>query len=156
MRRTDRMVTDEAKILEILQKAKVVHVAFMDEDYPYLVPLHYGFEFVDGHLVFYMHGAKEGRKLDLIRKNNKVCVEAECNVEMISGGETACRYGSSYASVIGNGKAEIVENTEEKIHGLDLLMKNQTGREFPMTAQMAETVAVIKITVEEFTAKSRV
>ena len=99
----------------------------MDEEYPYIVPLNYGFEFVDKKLVSYMHGAKEGRKIDLIHKNNKVCVEAECNVEMISGGEIACKYGYAYASLIGNGRVEIVEDTREKIHGLNLLMQSQTG-----------------------------
>lgn len=75
-------------------------------------------------------------------------------MEIISGGEIACKYGSAYASLIGNGRGEIVEDTREKIHGLNILMQNQTGRKFPIIAQMAKSVAVIKIVIEEFRTKA--
>ena len=45
---------------------------------------------------------------------------------------------------------------QEKIRGLSLLMKNQTGREFNINEEMASTVEVIKVVISEFTAKSRV
>ena len=56
-----------------------------------------------------MHCAKEGHKLDLIRSNPNVCIEVESDVELISGGDVACKYGASFASVIGRGRAG--ENT---------------------------------------------
>ena len=64
-------------------------------------------------------------------------------------------YGSSFASVIGRGVAEIVTDEKEKIKGLSLLMKHQTGRDFAITAEMASTVAVIRVTLNKFTAKAR-
>ena len=67
MRRSDREITDEKKIAEILDTAKILHLGMVDGDRPYVLPLHYGYEFRDGALVFYMHGAKEGRKLEILR-----------------------------------------------------------------------------------------
>ena len=154
MRRKDREITDINEILELVAKTDVLHLGLFDGDYPYIVPLHYGYEYADGTLTFYMHGAKEGHKIDLINANPNICVELENDVELIPG-DVACTYGSSFASVIGRGTASIVTDEEEKIKGLKLLMENQTGRAFEIDARMAAAVAVIKVTTDNFTAKAR-
>ena len=155
MRRTDREITDEKKIAEILDSAKILHLGMVDGGRPYVLPLHYGYEFINGDLVFYMHGAKEGRKLDVLRAEPAVCVELECGVELVSGGEIPCRYGSLYASLIAEGRAEFVENEAEKLHALELLMRNQTGRSFSFSRAMAASVTVIKVTAHSYSAKGR-
>ena len=152
MRRKDREVTDLAEIRKILDTADVLHMGLFDGEYPYVVPLHYGYEFRGDTLVFYTHSAKAGHKLDLIRSNPAVCVEVDCDVETLPA-ETACAYGSTFASVIAKGKAEILEDAEEKASALNILMKCQTGKDFPISAAMANAVAVLKITAESFTAK---
>ena len=154
MRRKDREITDINEILELVAKTDVLHLGLFDGDYPYIVPLHYGYEYADGTLTFYMHGAKEGHKLDLINANPNVCVELENDVELIPG-DVACAYGSSYYSIMGRGTASIVTDEEEKIKGLKLLMENQTGRAFDIDARMAAAVAVIKVELDSFTAKAR-
>ena len=157
MRRKDREVTDIREILQIVGKAKILHLGLLDGDHPYIVPLHFGYEYAeDTHeLTFYMHGAPEGHKLDLIRKNPNACLELECDIELVSGGDNPCKYGSAYASVIGKGRAEIVEDVPEKIKGLKLLMKNQTGRDFEIDERMTASVAVIRVRLDGFTAKAR-
>ena len=67
MRRKDREITEINDILKIIEKAKILHLGLFDREYPYVVPLHYGFEFVNGALFFFMHSAREGYKLDLRR-----------------------------------------------------------------------------------------
>ena len=155
MRRKDREVTDIQPILHIIEKAKILRLELFDGEYPYVVPLHYGYEYAENRLVFYMHSAKEGHKLELIADNPRVCVELDGEAELISGGEVPCMYGSSFASVMGRGTAEIVSDENEKIKGLSLLMKHQTGRDFAFTGEMAATVAVIRVTLNKFTAKSK-
>ena len=155
MRRKDREVTEIQQILHIIEKVKILRLGLFDGEYPYVVPLHYGFEYAENRLVFYMHSAKEGHKLELIADNPRVCVELDGEAELISGGEVPCMYGSSFASVMGRGTAEIVSDENEKIKGLSLLMKHQTSRDFAITGEMAATVAVIRVTLNEFTAKSK-
>ena len=155
MRRKDREVTDRNEILQILDKAKVLHLGLYDEEYPYIVPMHYGYEYQDGTLIFYMHGAKEGRKMDILHRNPKVCIELESDIELAPGGDIPCHYGAYFASVMGNGIAEVINDEQEKIQGLQQLMRNQTGQEFAIDGAMAASVAVIKVTVAEFTAKAR-
>lgn len=154
MRRKDREVTDLAEIMRIVGAAKVLHLGLVDEGSPYIVPLHYGYSFSSDNLIFYLHSAKEGRKLDILKKNPSVCVELETDVSLIPG-EIACSYGSSFASLIGWGKAELVTSMEEKAEGLTLLMENQTGKRFSFTEEMVSPVAVIKVTIDHFSVKER-
>ncbi len=154
MTRRERQVTDINEIIKILDKAKVLHLGLVDGDEPYVVPMNYGYEFKDEKLVFYLHGARQGRKLDVIKANPKVFAELECDIVPFEG-EVACKYGITYASVMAKGKAVIVEDTEEKMHALTVLMKTQTGKDFEFNEKLVSVVSVIKIDVEEFTAKHR-
>ena len=155
MRRRDREVTDTAAIRAILDKAQVVHLAMIDGDRPYVVPLHYGYSLIDGRLTLYLHSAKEGRKLDVLQKNARVAFVLETDVSLVSGGDLPCKYGAAYASVMGEGRATILTDPVEKTDALTMLMKTQTGRNFYITEAMTDTVAVLRIDVEAFTAKAR-
>ncbi len=155
MRRKDREITDRARINEILDTAKVVHLGLVDEGRPYVVPLHYGYEWVDDKLVVWCHGAREGRKINVISANAVAFVEMECDVQDISGGDVPCDYGSSYASVMGEGEAHLVTDPDKKAHGLQVLMRKQTGRDFQIPERMLPAVAVIKIDITELSAKAR-
>lgn len=155
MRRADREVTDYQQIQSIIEQAKVVHIGMLDNDRPYVVPMQYGFVFSDGTLTLYVHCAKEGRKLDILKKNPCVFIELETNVAIVSGGDIPCKYGSEYASVMGDGTAVIVEDVAEKIVGLQLMMKTQSGRDFEITEQMVTSVTVLRIDVPCVTAKRR-
>ena len=155
MRRKDREITDETAIRAILDKAQVLHLAMIDGDRPYVVPLHYGYSLIDGRLTLYLHSAKEGRKLDVLQNNGRVAFGLETDVASISGGEVPCKYGAVYASVMGEGKAVFLTDPAKKAAGLQILMKIQTGREFTITEAMTESVAVLRVDVETYSAKSR-
>ncbi len=155
MRRKDRELTNREEMIQMIENAKVLRIALFDNAYPYIVPMHYGYTIEDSKVVFYMHSAKEGHKLDLIHQNGNVCVEIENEMEIISGGDVPCQYGAKFASVIVRGKAEIVEDTDEKIKGLKVLMLHQVNQDFEINEQMADMVCVIKVVVDEISAKER-
>ena len=69
MTRRERQIFDIDKILEILDKSKVVHIGMVDNDEPYVVPMNYGYTYENEKLTLWLHGATVGRKLDIIRKN---------------------------------------------------------------------------------------
>ena len=155
MRRKDREIVDHDRIDEILATAKVLHLGLVDEGRPYVVPLHYGYEWVEDALVLWCHGARTGRKMEAIKSGGPAFVELECDVEGISGGDVACNYGSAYASVMGDASVRLVEDVTEKTHGLKVLMRTQTGRDFDIPAERTKAVAVLRIDVPHVTAKSR-
>ena len=152
--RREREITDPAQILEVLNKTKIVHIGMVDGDEPYVVPMNFGFTMEEGKLTLYLHGAKWGRKLDIMRANPKVFFSLECDVQPFEG-DIACRYGTAYASVMGRGTAEILEDVEEKKTGLSIFMKSQTGKDFTFDEKMVSIVSVIRIDVAEYTAKHR-
>lgn len=154
MTRRERQIFDIDKILEILDKSKVVHVGMADGDEPYVVPMNYGYTYENEKLTLWLHGATVGKKLDIIRKNPKVFFEMECDLVPFDG-NVACNYGISYSSVMGKGIATIVEDSEEKQKGLKVLMKTQVNKDFDFNEKLASVVAIIKIEVSEFTAKHR-
>ena len=152
--RREREVTDMNAILEILDKSMIVHIAMIDGDEPYLVPMNYGYTMEDGKLTLYVHGATEGRKIDVIKTNPKVFIEMDCDIAPIEG-KLACQYGTSYSSIMGTGTAVILEDPEEKMKALSILMKTQTGKDFEFNERLVSIVSVIRIDVAEYTAKAR-
>ena len=150
----EKLVTDMDEIVKILDNSKVVHVGMIDGDEPYVVPMNYGYTLEDGKLTLWLHCAKRGRKLDVLRANNKVFFEMECGIQPFDG-DIACRYGISYSSIMGRGTAEIVEDVEVKKAALSHLMKAQTGMDFEFEDKMTTIVSIIKIDTIEFTAKHR-
>ena len=154
MTRREREITDIDEIRGILDRAKIVHVGMVDGNRPYVVPMNYGYTLNDGKLTFYLHGAMRGRKLDVIRANPNVFVELDIDIVPFEG-EVACKYGLCYSSVMGEGVAEIVEDTELKKEALSIFMKTQTGKDFEFNDKMVSVVSIIKINISEFTAKKR-
>jgi nitroimidazol reductase NimA-like FMN-containing flavoprotein (pyridoxamine 5'-phosphate oxidase superfamily) len=116
--------------------------------------MNYGYVYENDTLTFYLHGAKEGYKYNLIQKNPKISFALECDTIPFDG-KVACQYGMSYSSVFGKGIAEITEDVQEKVKALSILMKTQTGQDFEFNDKLVSIVNVIKITVTDFTAKKR-
>ena len=83
MRRSDREIKDFDEIIEVINKCDVCRLAINDGDYPYIVPMNFGLNIEDGKVVLYFHCASEGKKLELLRKNNKVAFEMDCGHEFI-------------------------------------------------------------------------
>ncbi len=154
MRRKDREVASMEAQMEILRECKVCRLAMVDDGRPYVVPVNFGAELEGGRPVLYIHGAKEGRKSEVLSRAPEVCVEVDCECALIEA-DTPCGYGCSFASVIGEGKAELLKAPAEKIHGLEVLMKHQTGRDFTFTSEQADAVAVYRIRLDSCTGKRR-
>ena len=133
--RREREITDINEIRGILDRAKIVRVGMVDGGKPYVVPMNYGYTLEGEKLTLYLHGAKSGRKLDVLRKAPDVFVEMDTDVTPFEG-RTACHYGICYSSLMGEGKAEIIEDAEGKKQALTILMKTQTGKDFTFDDQM--------------------
>ena len=153
MRRTDREISDIDKIESIIARARYMHLGIYDGEFPYVVPLHYGYQLENRTLTFYVHCAKEGHKLDCLKRNHNVFVEIDTGESLITA-DRPCKYGAEYESVMCRGKATIIDDVKEKRKALHALMRIQTGKEHEIDEKMADTVAVIKIDVESFTAKA--
>ncbi|NLG25795.1 MAG: pyridoxamine 5'-phosphate oxidase family protein [Clostridiales bacterium] len=153
MRRADREIADFAEILSILDRCLVMRLAMVDGDLPYLVPLNFGWEAEGEALTLYFHSAQAGRKLDILRKNPNVCFEVDLDHRVVEG-RRACEYGFAFASAIGQGVAEMLDDPAEKKRGLDAIMRRLAG-DGPHTyddAVLART-AVVRVRVSQLAGK---
>ncbi len=151
MRKANREIKDKAAIRAIMEEARVCRIGLSEGGIPYVVPMNFGL----GENCLYLHCATEGRKLDIIRKNDRVCFEMDLLREIKQ--ETApCGWGARYESVIGFGRAVIVEAPAEKRAALDRIMGHY-GAEglFSYPDEMLARTAVIRIKIESVTGKRR-
>ena len=143
-------ILNKQEMLEIINKCKVCHVGFTDGLTPYVLAFNFG---INENTIF-LHCAKEGYKLDIIKKNNKVCIEFDSDHELFARHEeVACSWRMKYRSVIVWGKAEIVDDYNEKVEGLKIFMKNYSEREFNFSVPSVNNVNVIRIKIDEMTGR---
>ncbi len=151
MQRKDREITDRGIIDEIIKQAQVCRMAMVDGDIPYIVPMCFGYQ--DNTL--YFHSAKEGKKLDILKSNNNVCVEFDSNHELTSTYHP-CKSTMKYRSVIGFGKAALVENPEEKQKALTVIF-NQYSSEAPhFPRNSVDDTVVIKVDIDRISGKQSI
>ena len=149
MRRKDKEITDKQMMEKILDEAQVIRIAMVDNGEPYLVAMN--FAYTDG--VLYMHSAREGRKIDILKKNSKVAFQADTGVELLIENE-ACGCSTRYMSVFGTGKVFLIENKAGKTDALDAIMKKHTGRDgFAYPEKVFDRTLAIKVEIESMTGK---
>ena len=148
MRREDKQITEPSFIDSILNNAVVCRLGLCDGDRPYVVPLCFGYE--DNALFFHCSG--QGKKLDILKKNNNVCFEVDIDFKIIKA-DKACSWGTKYKSVIGFGKAEFIENVELKRKALDIIMRQYSEGIFEYSADAVKNIVVIKVEIESMTGK---
>lgn len=156
MRRTDREITDRQTIIDIIERCECCRIGFYDNGEVYIVPLNFGVYYDEHRIIFYFHGAKEGRKIDLIAKSPCVGFEMDTNHNVYTKNNTgiACTYTARFQSVIGTGKVSTVCDLNEKKHGLLLLMKHATQKhEWQFDDKALNAVAVFKLEVEKLSCK---
>ncbi len=159
MRIGKRELTDPYEIYKILSANHIIRVAFHDEDtgFPYIVPINYGFEYDQqtGSLVFYVHCAQAGRKLNLLDKDNRVGFEIDESWGLRQT-ETACRWGLNFNSIVGEGRIYRIDDADDeaKRHGLDIIMRSH-GRfhDLVYTPASYRCTAILRLEAERFTAK---
>jgi len=152
MRRKEREISNMKEIIELIKKCDVCRLAFFDEEYPYIIPMNFGFVSKGTDIELYFHGATVGKKLSLIRSNPKVGFEMDCSHKLIAG-EKACDYTMEYESICGDGLIELLEENQ-KIIALTHLMKQYSDKvSFEFDPNHLKAITVFKLKVHHITGK---
>jgi uncharacterized protein len=149
MRRKDREIVDQAAIRAVMEEAQVCRIGLSDDGVPYVVPMNFGL----GERCVYLHCARQGRKIDIIRKNDRVCFEMDILREVYRH-ELGCGCSTRFDSIIGFGRAAVVEEPGEKRLALDRIMEHY-GAEGPFSyaEEFFIKATVIRIDIESITGK---
>lgn len=148
MRRKDREESRETA-LRIIDKAPFGVMATVDSDgEPYCTPL----SFVRDGETLYFHCAREGHKIDNLKRDPRVCVGFTGEISFPEDDFTVV-----YESAMVRGTAEETSGDEEKIFGLRLLCERFTPKNMAafdeVIARSLAATGVWKIRVEEISAK---
>jgi uncharacterized protein len=111
---TDREVKSIDNIYDILSRCKIIRIAMNDSEVPYVVPMNFGLERDGDRIIIYFHSAVEGHKTELLKKDNRVFIEADLYYKVE---ETMGEITQRYESVMGCGTAEQLKKAEDKVSG---------------------------------------
>ena len=150
MRRSDREITDKRTIDDIIRRCRVCRLGLCLDGEPYVVPLTFGY---DGEFL-YFHTAVAGKKLDILRKNNRVWFEFDILHETLEA-DNACNWSIRYESVMGSGSAEFMDDPEEMRQGLERIMEQYSPREFTFPEEMLRKIRVFRVRIESIGGKAK-
>lgn len=156
MRRYKREVRDPQQIRQFLEECQVLRIGAMDQEGMFIVPVNFGYEYCEeeGKLRFFIHSAKDGRKVRAFRDHGQVAVELD-HADGLIRGEYTCEYSMAFRSLMGTGSIHLLHD-QKKIRGLKLLMSHVAPESMlSFSDRMLEAVCVYVIEVEEFRMKKR-
>ena len=152
VRRKEKEITDAGEMREILASCRLAAVALCRNGEPYIVTMNYGWDAENEAL--YFHCAHEGQKIDFINANDRVCATV---VEDHGYRHGECEH--AYRSVVIRGTIGIVEELEEKKHGLKVLLEHQEKEPEPISKRTLPDdgsygkLGVLKINIENIPGK---
>ncbi len=148
MRRKDREITSRSEIDAILHAANLMHIALADGDTPFLVPVFYAFDGV----AIYFHSAQTGTKIEIMKRNDKVCFEVSLDHDIIEN-DIACDFEVKHRTIIGFGRTAFVVDEAEKIKALDRIVARFSNKRFEYPKANLGRTAVIRIDIESIKGK---
>lgn len=159
MRREEREIKERAEIIQILEKSDILRIAMIDYEYPYIVPMNFAQSInEEGNICLFSHSAPEGRKIELLRVNNRVSFETDIFYAVSEKDpEVPCTWSAVYESVVGIGRMKIVTEDSAKIEGLTAIVKKYgKGRTFQSFSPAAvQKVVVLELNVESISGKKQ-
>ena len=153
MRKSNKKITDAAVIIDILNTCHTGRLGTVGADgWPMVKPLNFAYH--EGRIWF--HCAREGEKLDDIKRDNRVCFEVDLPIAYVKGTpENPCRAEYLYRSVIVRGRAVIVKDQAERLLALDLLMRKYQpeGGYGPYPEEKLALTCIVRIDIEDLSGK---
>ena len=156
MRRKEKSVSDPEEIRAILDKSAICRLGFSQGGTPYVLPLNYGYTYIDGVITVFIHGAGEGRKMDIIGQNPIVCFEIDCE-QRLDPETNPNRYAFIWESIVGTGTVEFVTDLNEKkqiiSNIINKYLKHNPHYHTEVTDVRIQGTTVLKLRLDEFKAK---
>lgn len=149
MRRNEREIKDRKAMEAVIERAQVCRIGFSENGIPYIVPMNFGYN--DNCL--YFHCALEGKKLDIISNNPKVCFEMDTDYELEKVEGDPCGWSAKYRCIIGSGTAIVIKDFQEKLTALNIITEHYGGKWYDFSEKELEAVGIIRIEIDNITGK---
>jgi nitroimidazol reductase NimA-like FMN-containing flavoprotein (pyridoxamine 5'-phosphate oxidase superfamily) len=115
IRRKEKEITEKEVIEEIFRQNTVGRLGTAIDGQPNIIPMN----FVYTNDKIFLHSHKDGKKIDDIQNNPRVCFEVDQGEIIV--GDNPCSFSWRYKSAIAYGKVKIIEPPDLRIKALKLL-----------------------------------
>ena len=149
MRRNKQQISNEEAVSVLISEKRGVLSMIGEDGYPYGIPMNHWYCEEDGKL--YFHGAREGQKIDLIQRNDKVCYTV-CETGFRREGEWAL----NARSVVVFGRIALVEGREKAARICTALCRKFTDDEVYLQRELQNAlprVQCLELTPDHMTGK---
>ena len=152
MRQAKKEIKNREVIIGLLNTCHVGRLGTVGRDgYPMVKPLNFAYS--DGKI--YFHSAREGEKIDDLKRDSRVCFEADLPIALVKSTGSPCRAEYLYQSVIIRGRAHIVEDAAERLLGLKKIMEKYqpAGGYGDFPEEQFKITGVVRSDIENMTRK---
>jgi len=140
LRRKEQEIKDTAELKRILASTQYVTVAMCRNDEPYLVTLSHGYD--EKRNAIYFHCAAEGKKIDILKANNRVWGQAFHDRGYAQG-----RCDHLFSSVQFSGRVSFVQDAADKRHALALMIGQLEREPEKVMADQVSDTSVAKVCI---------
>ena len=149
MRKVNQEITDKVILEDILRQSKICRIGMIDNGMPYILPFNYGYN--DNQI--YIHCALSGKKIDLLRENPRVSFEMEQTVEIVKN-DKACKWTTTYRSIVGYGNIDIITDFVQKQKGLEIIMAHNGAPDLiDFEPKHVDSVLILNLKIDSLTGK---
>ena len=149
--RRKKQALDEKACKEILERGTAGVFALCGEDYPYAYPMSYIYQ--DGKI--YFHSARDGHKIDCLKKNSKVSFCVIDKDEIVPE-----EFTTYYRSVIIFGRARFIQEEDEIWRTIRLLSDrfspNQDLRRDEEVKKDFNQLQMVEVTIDHMSGKEAI
>jgi nitroimidazol reductase NimA-like FMN-containing flavoprotein (pyridoxamine 5'-phosphate oxidase superfamily) len=159
VRRSDRAVTDEGWIRDLLTRAAFGTLATIRDGQPF-VNMNL-FVYDEAEHALFLHTAREGRTRENVEAEECACFGV-AEMGRLLPAPTALNFSVEYAGVVVFGRARVVRDEAEAARALQLLLDKyaphlRPGRDYrPIQPEELAVTSVYRIDIEEWSGKQKV
>ncbi len=152
MYKKEKEIFDVEVMYDVLKKGQYATISLCENNQPYIVTMNYGYD--EKKKALYFHSALKGLKLEILSQNPNACATV-----MEDHGYKKDECSHAYRSVVFWGTLSIVEELEEKKHGMEILFNHLEKNPDPIRERNFKSegdylkVNILRLNIEEITGK---
>lgn len=143
-----KVLSEWETIKAIILKATYCTLGMTDrKGNPYVVPMNFGLH----EQTIYFHSALNGKKIDILKQNSRVCINFVTDTQIrFQNEQVACSYSMKYRSVLCYGNVEWIGDPARKTEALDFIMNQYSDKKFTYHEPSIREVNCWKVFIESF------
>jgi len=149
MRRKEKEITDRNELDQIIRDSLICHLSCCLDNQPYLVPLSFGY---DGNAV-YFHTAREGKKIEYLSLNPRVCLAFESEIKLHSDPDLACGWTFHFKSALAYGTAEELTDPASRDNAIKQIMLQYLDGNWEISDKELSRTKLWRVKLDEITGK---